>query len=373
MNENKRGFTWRRLNPNRKQSRLDYFLISSSLANFATNSSIVPGYRSDHSGISLTLQFSKNDRGKGYWKFNNSLLKDENYISLFKTVLNNLVNLHKINQNVNNDSYENIILDINDQLFLETFLVTLRGETIKFSSHKKKMEQLEENKLEKEIITLENNISKNLETVHESILEELHKKKTDLYTLRKKVIEGVMLRSKCRYENLGEKPTKYFLQLEKRNFTNKTITKLIDENNTEYTHTKDILNYQMSYYAKLFQTDLEVSEEPIDNIIGANENALSEIECNSLEGEITLDELKEALNNMKNDKSPGLDGYTAEFFKFFWVHLSHFILKSLNYAYRNGCLSVTQTQGVITCLPKPNKNRMFFKKLETDFFVKRDL
>jgi hypothetical protein len=137
INENKRGFTWRRLNPNRKQSRLDYFLISSSLANFATNSSIVPGYRSDHSGISLTLQFSKNDRGKGYWKFNNSLLKDENYISLFKTVLNNLVNLHKINQNVNNDSYENIILDINDQLFLETFLVTLRGETIKFSSHKK--------------------------------------------------------------------------------------------------------------------------------------------------------------------------------------------------------------------------------------------
>ena len=49
------------------------------------------------------------------------------------------------------------------------------------------------------------------------------------------------------------------------------------------------------------------------------------------------------------------------FLKFFWIDIGIFVLRSLNYAYRTGQLSVTQKQGVITCLPKPNKNRHFLK------------
>ena len=65
---------------------------------------------------------------------------------------------------------------------------------------------------------------------------------------------------------------------------------------------------------------------------------------------------------MKNNKSLGLDDLTVEFFKFFWVDVSQFILRSLNYGYRNGSLSITQKQGVITCIPKPNKSRVNLKK-----------
>ena len=64
---------------------------------------------------------------------------------------------------------------------------------------------------------------------------------------------------------------------------------------------------------------------------------------------------------MKNNKSPGLDGFTVEFFKFFWTDIGHFILQSLNYGYRNGSLSITQKQGVITCIPKQNKSRINLK------------
>ena len=66
---------------------------------------------------------------------------------------------------------------------------------------------------------------------------------------------------------------------------------------------------------------------------------------------------------MKNDKSPGLDGFTVEFFKFFWIDIGCFILKSLNYGYCTGSLSITQKQGVITCISKPNKSRFNLKKL----------
>ena len=38
-----------------------------------------------------------------------------------------------------------------------------------------------------------------------------------------------------------------------------------------------------------------------------------------------------------------------------------FILRSLNYAYRTDSLSVTQKQGIITCIPKPNKSWHFLK------------
>ena len=41
--------------------------------------------------------------------------------------------------------------------------------------------------------------------------------------------------------------------------------------------------------------------------------------------------------------------------------LKFFILRSINYGYHTGCLSLTQRQGVITCLPKPNKSRHYLK------------
>ena len=65
---------------------------------------------------------------------------------------------------------------------------------------------------------------------------------------------------------------------------------------------------------------------------------------------------------MKNNKSPGLDGFTVTFFKFFWANMSHFILKSLNYRYQNGSISITQKQGVITCIPKQNNCRINLNK-----------
>lgn len=33
---------------------------------------------------------------------------------------------------------------------------------------------------------------------------------------------------------------------------------------------------------------------------------------------------------MANNKSPGSDGFTVEFFKFFWSKLGNFVVRSLN-------------------------------------------
>ena len=139
------------------------------------------------------------------------------------------------------------------------------------------------------------------------------------------------------------------------------MNKIIEENGNEFTDMQDILNSQKRFYQTLYDEINIIDDMPIKNILGENKKSLSQQEAEHLEGEIKIEELTKALKNMKNDKSPGLDGFTAEFYKLFWIDIGTFVLRSLNYAYRFGQLSVTQKQGVITCLPKPNKNRHFLK------------
>ena len=50
---------------------------------------IVPSYRSDHSMISLSFTSTpESPRGRGFWKFNNSLLTDSVYAGLINERLN---------------------------------------------------------------------------------------------------------------------------------------------------------------------------------------------------------------------------------------------------------------------------------------------
>jgi exonuclease III len=175
MHEDKRQYTWQRLNPVKKQSRLDFFLINNLTQNCVIESSIVTSYRSDHKGILLNIKLTEVQRGPGYWKFNNSLLKDENYVKIFKNTLVQLVNQHRDVQNDENDTNlnDNVTLNINDQLFLETFLVVLRGETIKYSSTKKKQTQKAETELEKNIEFLEKHIEENYQNIDNDLITEL--------------------------------------------------------------------------------------------------------------------------------------------------------------------------------------------------------
>ena len=88
---------------------------------------------------------------------------------------------------------------------------------------------------------------------------------------------------------------------------------------------------------------------------------MTQLERSKIEGEITEDEIAHVLKNMKNNKSPGSDGFTVEFFKFFFKDLKTFIKRGNNEGYLMGKFSITQRQGIITCIPKGDKPRHFLK------------
>ena len=65
LNENQKKFTWRRINPVKKQTRLDIYLVSEEIFQHV-HTSIIPGYRSDHSGIYLKIKLHENaEEGTG--------------------------------------------------------------------------------------------------------------------------------------------------------------------------------------------------------------------------------------------------------------------------------------------------------------------
>ena len=66
------------------QCRLDYFFISKGLKDLIKECKIVPNIYSDHSAVALSVSFNESEvpRGSGFWKFNNSLLSDTNYVEL---------------------------------------------------------------------------------------------------------------------------------------------------------------------------------------------------------------------------------------------------------------------------------------------------
>ena len=79
------------------------------------------------------------------------------------------------------------------------------------------------------------------------------------------------------------------------------------------------------------------------------------------EGQLTCSECFKVLSTFSNDKTPGNDGLTVEFYKIFWSEIGTFLVDSLNYAYFHGKLSNLQKQAVITLIEKKDKDKRWIK------------
>ena len=185
----------------------------------------------------------------------------------------------------------------------------VRGKTIAYTSFKKKMELNHENDLLEEI--------DRLGKAKEINFELLDKKRNDLQEIRNKKMEGVKIRSRVRWISDGEKVTKYFCNLEKRNFVSKCMNSLKKNNGEIINDQPEILNETMQFYKTLYSKNDRNSMDIESLLSNYNVPRLSEIDKNKLEGPITYSELLYCLKKTSNNTSPGFDVFTYEFFKFF--------------------------------------------------------
>ena len=143
-------------------------------------------------------------------------------------------------------------------------------------------------------------------------------KQEELENIRKEKIKGIIIRSRVRWAEEGEKPTKYFCNIESRNYINKTITKIEKDNDQTITKQEEILLEIKQLYENLYKCqDLNENQDTEINSILENiqQNPRLFFENkNKLEGELTEKEILAVLKKMKNNKSPGTGGFTSDFF-----------------------------------------------------------
>ena len=86
---------------------------------------------------------------------------------------------------------------------------------------------------------------------------------------------------------------------------------------------------------------------------------MNEDEKLSCENEITENECLCTLLTFKNNKSPGNDGLSKEFYLAFWNEISKPLIECFIYSQKEGSLSVSQRQAVITLIEKKDKDRQY--------------
>ena len=117
-------------------------MISSSLSTAITNADILPGYKTDHSLITIHLASNSNPRGPGYWKFNTSFLLDSEYIELIKKAIDEVAKEYR-----NND-------DVDAVLLWNTMKMQIHSRSLKLAREKKAKIESKENTLESDISSL---------------------------------------------------------------------------------------------------------------------------------------------------------------------------------------------------------------------------
>lgn len=357
MNGDRKQFSWRKINPV-KCARLDFFLISDSVLSKSLSCEILPAYRSDHSRVTLRLNLSSQVRGRGLWKFNCSLLSDLTFVGVVDGVIQETIQsyacpIYSDEYLKNKEARKDLQLTIKDDLFLETLLMKIRSETISYSA-KKNRERTEK---EKHMLFQLQELESLSEPTSEDIEDIIHIQ-SELQALRSYANEGRIIRSRARWYEEGEKgSSSYFLKLEKRNYESKLMP-CLDVGDHSVRDSAEILNVLSEHYAELYRTNEACPEAEVIDFLGkVTLPKLSSEDSQTLEKDITVEELGATLLKLSNNRSPGSDGFPYEFFKVFWGEIKHFVHRSICEGLTKGELSITQRQGLITLVPKPSKPR----------------
>ena len=213
--------------------------------------------------------------------------------------------------------------------------------SISFSKNFAKKERIIQTNFENRIKTLEQSLK------NEDDFNAYNLCKLELENIYDKKAEGGKVRSNCEWYQQGEKPTKFFLNLEKQKSINTTVRHLINDGK-DITHLKEINACICKFYKNLFKKNVSKSDSEkksfLDRIALPNLTSKSFDIC---ESGITEKDLITALKSMPYGKSPGHDGLTKEFYEQFWDDLKFCFINSSKQSKIEGNLSISQRQAVI--------------------------
>jgi exodeoxyribonuclease-3 len=234
-------FTWSRNSPFIAR-RLDYcFLSEDVLATCVScEHSIVPN--SDHKAVVVELNDNEFVRGPGFWRFNNSYLRNASFVEKMNDFLTSIIT-------------ESVSLGLTCINTWELCKVEIRNFCTEFGkmlSCKKKNEFL---LLQLELEELDKQISNNAED--EILQRKLIQVKQKLDMLHLDKARGAQTRARQKWIEEGERNTAYFCNLEKVRSKKKVITRLHKDSGEIITGQNEIMAEQVSFYKALYNQTTE--------------------------------------------------------------------------------------------------------------------
>ena len=321
-----------------KASRIDLCLATPGVVQIMHDTYFVNSEDTDHRALMIILDVKSRDRGAGYWKLNSSFIFDTEYIKIMTDSLNK--DIESLNDKDPAEKWE-------------TLKKRIQKTTQRFARMKSSENNTVISNLNEIITDLESRLPL-LKREYE-LLEESKKDLTDLLNER---TNSIIFRSKAKWYADGDRSSKYFFNLEKNRYNNRTCFQIFNKNREVVTEIEEILQIQKQFYTDLYAQNPEVECTINELDVKINENCTENKEV-----QIQINELDIAIKQMAKNKSPGPDGITVEFYQKFWDQLRQPLYQAFLYSYDNKILHSTAREGVLNLIPKANKDTRDVKNL----------
>ncbi|CAJ1069845.1 unnamed protein product [Xyrichtys novacula] len=334
-------FTWS--NKDRScQSRLDFWLISAELENKVDSIKIEPTILTDHKAISIQFHLGSDRQrvNRDYWKLNKTLLQNKEFV--------------KESQIIIDKCWRQANLLKNFGLYWELMKYEIRKLAIRLSRKTSRHNKEKELQLVTQIFPLSEKTDPTSAEV-----EQLAYLQTELDKLFEGKARGAFIRSRRKWLEQGEKCTKYFFSLEKRNYEMSSLCKL-KIHDAVCENEKLISQYVARFYEKLYMTDL-LNEDKMSLFLQTIQPNIRRIDDDlhvTCDQKITITEVQKCIDSLKDNKAPGNDGITGEFYKYFKQAIAPFLTELFEEALDKEELPHTLRQGLIKLIPKPKKDEL---------------
>ena len=244
-----------------------------------------------------------------------------------------------------------------DRVIWDWLKYNIRAHAKQHSKRRARERNEKENRLEEEYAKAKqvfeadpNNTNSNILSTAKESIEAFYDEK----------LNGVIIRVRARWHEHGEKKSKYFLNLEKRNHIKKHMRKL-KISGVITTDPFSILAEQKRFYQELYESQNNNNTEGTQTIEAflhsLNIPVLTEEKKLSCEGAISREECASALDSFQNNKTPGNDGIPIEFYRKFWPIIGESFSKCANECFQKGEMSLSQKQAILTLIEKKGKDR----------------
>lgn len=342
---------WRELNPTRKDytfysarhksySRLDLFFLPQDHLSSIVSCDIGPILISDHSPVYLRLSLPQQTNQNKQWRFNASLLTDREACK----------NVRKWLEQYRQD---NVSSPVTPAVMWDAAKAVIRGQLISYASAKKKSITKQAEQFKKELIDLE---QCHKQSPTEENLRKLYAARTNLNLIQTEHIKKLLFFTKQKYHEYGNKLSKFLAYQLKKERAESTIKCTRNEAGQLKYDTQSIKSSFLDFYTQLyasenpFATDIHRFLEKISLL------SISEDEKEQLSAPFTPEEVLQAIKSMPSGKTPGLDGYSVEFYKAFWVQIEPLFMPMVTDFFENGVLPDTMKTAIISLIHKKDKD-----------------